>query len=163
MVTVPGNDRFEAFKFNENDPITVPITNIPLYGIKISSHFIINVIFKLEEIKSSYIFSIDDRNNDIQLGIDLTPAGEDITRITFHCKNLPQKIAQTLIHSNLKEKWTKLMIEVNSDTIIFYENCEEHEVLKIDEDIDELIISDDAKVHLAYGGPERKGFFQVGG
>lgn len=148
-------------RLRESDPITKSLSDIPLSTATISSHFILNTIFKLETVKSSYLFIIvDATNSEIQLGLYFSPASTNIIRITlFSAALLENNI--TFTSSISYTEWTKLLLDVNEGTATLYINCEITDEQNYNRKLENFTFTKDAKLHLGHGGSVRKGYFTV--
>lgn len=145
-----------SYKFDSGEPVLVDPSDTSLVGLNLSAPFIVTAIFKSISGKSACLFSIT-QNDHVVMSLCIKNAGKDISRVTLATQLYsPEESISFLFSENFKDKWIKIVLFVRDDTADLYVNCSKQpETLTLLKGLDNIFLTKDMKIQLAYTMPPR--------
>ncbi|XP_037301166.1 uncharacterized protein LOC119191365 [Manduca sexta] len=117
---IDGLDGFPAMSLGDN-VITIPIEKLSISDKTIQPPYIINAIFRLNEVSQSCIFSILDEKNNTVINLCVLSVGPSFTRAAISGNAIESVIKSRKIEIDknieLENKWSQILVFVNYDSV----------------------------------------------
>lgn len=155
---VPSTDVFGAVKLTTQDILSVPIEdfNIPNYELNIP--FEVHALVTLNIDGSSCLFSIES-DGATKISLCFESADEDVVKIIFNVNS--DVSVQFLYDFNDTHPWSNIILRVDKNEVILFDNCTLAEAQAIDKPIEAITLSKNSKLFLGKLNKDDLRLFEV--
>lgn len=157
-----GSDGFLALTFGPDADVKRPYREILRRHLY---EFAIMITFRPENSRGGYLFSVvNPYDTVVQLGVELSPVVKDRWNVTllYTDSGLWQESKRLAsFEMDYSKDWTQISLEVYSESVGFYLNCERVETQTVKRVPLEFHFDSASTVYVAQAGPILKGKFQV--
>ncbi|EDW50778.1 GM14812 [Drosophila sechellia] len=156
-----AEDGFPAFRFLQTADVKSPYRMLlpeKLYEI------VILITFRQSSLKDGYLFSVVIADTVVQLGVHLSPVVKNSYNVSLVYTQADQNIGRKLASfgvAHVPDKWNSIALQVLSDKVSFYYDCELRNTTLVTREPIELVFDSASTLYIGQAGSIIGGKFEM--